>query len=65
LSKDVQAGMAQATDQASRRGDVPVTTLPDETPIKAAHYVQPQREDVAPAVRETVQLISEWRKAAK
>jgi iron(III) transport system substrate-binding protein len=65
LSKDVQYGMAQATDQASRRQDVPVTTQPDETPVKFAHYVQPQREDVAPAVRETVQLISEWRKAAK
>jgi hypothetical protein len=57
--------MAKATEQASRRGDVPVTTQPDETPIKGAHYVQPQREDVAPAVRQTIQLIGEWRKAAR
>jgi iron(III) transport system substrate-binding protein len=65
LSKDVQEGMAKATDQASRRQDVPVTTQPEETPVKNAHFVQPQREDVAPAVRQTVQLISEWRKAAR
>ena len=45
--------------------DVPVTTLPDETPIKGADYVIPQREDIAPAVRQTVQLIGDWRKAAK
>ena len=65
LSKDVQEGMAKATEQTSRRQDVPITTQPDETPIKGAHYVQPQREDTAPAVRQTVQSIGEWRKAAK
>jgi iron(III) transport system substrate-binding protein len=65
LSKDMQEGMAKATEQASRRGDVPVTTQPDETPVKFAHYVQPQREDVTPAVRQTIQSIGEWRKAAK
>jgi ABC-type Fe3+ transport system substrate-binding protein len=65
LSKDVQEGMAKATEQTSRRQDVPITTQPDETPIKGAHYVQPRREDTAPAVRQTVQSIGEWRKAAK
>jgi ABC-type glycerol-3-phosphate transport system substrate-binding protein len=65
LSKDVQYGMAKATDQASRRADVPVTTLPDETPIKGAHYVAPQREEIAPAVQQTVQFINEIRKAAR
>ena len=65
LGKDVQYGLAKATDQASRRADVPVTTLPDETPIPGAQYVTPQREDVAPAVQQTVQLINEIRKAAK
>ncbi|HEY3920150.1 MAG TPA: extracellular solute-binding protein [Stellaceae bacterium] len=65
LSKDVQYGMAKATDQASRRVDVPITTLPDETPVKGADYVVPQREDIAPAVRQTVQLISEWRKSTR
>jgi iron(III) transport system substrate-binding protein len=65
LSKDVQYGMAKATDQASRRRDVPITTLPDETPIPGASYVQPQREEVAPAVQQTVQFINELRKSAK
>jgi ABC-type glycerol-3-phosphate transport system substrate-binding protein len=65
LTKDVQYGMAKATEQASRRQDVPITTQPDETPIKGAQYVQPQREDVAPAVRQTVQFVTELRKSAK
>jgi ABC-type glycerol-3-phosphate transport system substrate-binding protein len=65
LSKDMQYGMAKATDQASRRRDVPITTLPDETPIEGAQYVQPQREDVAPAVQQTVQFINELRRSAK
>lgn len=65
LSKDVQEGMAKATDQASRRRDVPVTTLPDETPVAGAAYVVPQREDIAPAVQQTVQFINELRKAGK
>jgi hypothetical protein len=55
----------KATEQASRRQDVPIATQPDETPIKGAQYVQPQREDVAPAVRQTVQLVTELRKTGK
>jgi len=65
LTKDVQYDMAKATEQASRRQDVPITTRPDETPVKGAQYVQPQREDVAPAVRQTVQLVRELRKSTK
>ena len=65
LGKDAEYGLAKATGQASRRRDVPNTALPDETPIPGATYVQPQREDVAPAVRETVQFINELRKSAK
>jgi iron(III) transport system substrate-binding protein len=65
LTKDVQYGMAKATEQASRRQDVPITTQPDETPVKGAQYVQPQREDVAPAVRQTVQFITELRKSGR
>jgi len=57
--------MARATEQASRRQDMPATSAPDETPVKGAQYVQPQREDVTLAVRQTVQLITEWRKAAR
>jgi iron(III) transport system substrate-binding protein len=65
LSKDVQYGMAKATDQASRRRDVPVTTLPDATPEPGAHYIAPQREDNAASVQKTVQLINDIRKEAK
>ena len=65
LTRDVQYGMAKATEQASRRQDVPLTTQPDETPVKGAQYVQPQREDVAPAVRQTVQFVTELRKSTK
>ena len=65
LGKDVQYGMAKATEQASRRQDVPPTSAADETPIRGAEYVQPQREDTTPAVRQTIQLINEWRKAAR
>src|SRR5262249_6444394 len=65
LGKDAEYGLAKATGQAPRRRDVPSTALPDETPVAGATYVQPQREDVAPAVRETVQLINELRKSAK
>jgi ABC-type glycerol-3-phosphate transport system substrate-binding protein len=65
LSKDVQAGMAKATDQASRRRDLPTTTLPDATPVAGAHYLAPQREDAAAAVRQTVQMINDIRKEAK
>jgi iron(III) transport system substrate-binding protein len=65
LSKDVQIGMAKATDQASRRRDVPTTTLPDATPIPGAHYIAPQREDAAASVQQTVQMINEIRKKAK
>jgi ABC-type Fe3+ transport system substrate-binding protein len=65
LTRDVQYGMAKATEQASRRQDVPITTQPDETPVKGAQYVPPQREDVAPAVRQTVQFVTELRKSGK
>lgn len=65
LGKDVQTGFAKATGQASRRRDVSNTALPDETPIPGATYVQPQREDVQPAVQQTVQFINELRKMAK
>ena len=65
LSKDVQYGMAKATEQASRRLDVPPTTAPDETPIKGATYIQPQREDSAPALSAALALAAEDRKLVK
>ena len=65
LSQEIQFGLAKATDQASRRRDVPVTTLPDATPEPGAHYIAPQREDTAASVQKTVQLINDIRKEAK
>ena len=65
LSKDVQYGLAKATEQASRRLDVPPTTAPDETPIKGATYLQPQREDMAQALNAALALAAEDRKLVK
>jgi ABC-type Fe3+ transport system substrate-binding protein len=65
LSRDVQYAMAKATDQASRRRDVPQTTLPDETPVRGAAYIQPQREETAPALQAALSLVTEDRKIAK
>jgi iron(III) transport system substrate-binding protein len=65
LTKDVQYGLAKATEQASRRLDVPVTTAPDETPVKDATYLQPQREDATEALQSALALAAEDRKLAK
>jgi iron(III) transport system substrate-binding protein len=65
LSRDVQYGMAKATEQASRRLDVPPTTAPDETPIKGAVYLQPQREDATQALQAALALAAEDRKLVK
>jgi iron(III) transport system substrate-binding protein len=65
LSKDVQHGLATALDQASRRKDVPTTTLPDETPIPGAHYFAPQREENLPKIREAAAYIGELKKEVK
>jgi ABC-type Fe3+ transport system substrate-binding protein len=65
LTRDVQYGMAKATEHASRRLDVPTTTAPDETPIKGATYLQPQREDSAQALQAALALAAEDRKLAK
>ncbi|HXR85693.1 MAG TPA: extracellular solute-binding protein [Stellaceae bacterium] len=65
LSKDVQYGLAKATEQASRRLDVPLTTAPDETPVKGATYLQPQREDATEALQSALALAAEDRKLVK
>ena len=65
LTKDVQYGLAKATEQASRRLDVPLTTAPDETPVKGATYLQPQREDATEALQSALALAAEYRKLAK
>lgn len=65
LSKDTQYAMAKALDQASRRIDIPPTTLPDETPLRDAAYIQPQRESTAPDLQAALALAAEDRKATK
>lgn len=65
LTKDVQYGLAKATEQASRRLDVPLTTAPDETPVKGATYLQPQREDATQALQSALALAAEYRKLAR
>ena len=65
LSKDTQYAMAKALDQASRRIDIPPTTLPDETPLRDAVYIQPQRESTAPDLQAALALAAEDRKATK
>jgi ABC-type glycerol-3-phosphate transport system substrate-binding protein len=65
LSKETQLGLAQVLDQASRRKDLPVTTLPDETPIPGAHYFAPQREENIPKINEAAAYIAELKKEAK
>jgi iron(III) transport system substrate-binding protein len=65
LTKDAQYGLAKATEQASRRLDAPVTTAPDETPVKGATYLQPQREDATEALQSALALAAEDRKLAK
>jgi hypothetical protein len=57
--------LAKATEQASRRLDVPLMTAPDETPIKGAIYLQPQREDATEALQSALALAAEDRKLAK
>lgn len=65
LSKDVQYRMAKALDQATRRLDTPPTAQPDETAIKGATYIQPQREDMAQALNAALALAAEDRKLVK
>jgi ABC-type uncharacterized transport system YnjBCD substrate-binding protein len=65
LAKDTQLGLAKALDQASRRKDLPVTTLPDETPIPGAHYFAPQREENIPKINEAAAYIGELKKDVK
>lgn len=62
LSKDVQYGLAKAMVQNSRRKDVAAVTLPDETPIPGAEYLENQREEYDPAAQEARKLAAEFRK---
>ena len=65
LQKDVQYELAKALDMTSRRQDVPSTAPVDETPIKGAKYITPQREDVFPELVAGSKFIEELRKAER
>jgi ABC-type Fe3+ transport system substrate-binding protein len=65
LSKDVQNGFAIATQQASRRTDVPHAGDPEAKPIPGATYITPQREENQPAQDKVLAFISEVKKSVK
>lgn len=65
LSKDVQTGFAQATEQNSRRRDVPSVADADGTPLPGARYVAPQEEANMPLLEKSVAAIADIRKAAQ
>ena len=64
LSRDVQHGFSKATDQRSRRRDVPETAEPDSVPIPGAKYIVTQREENTDLQNETLRIIAEIRRAA-
>ena len=65
LSKDVQTGFAKATEQNSRRTDVPSIADADGTPVPGARYVAPQEEANDALLQKAVAEIGDIRKAAK
>ena len=65
LSKNVQAGFAKATEQNSRRNDVPSVADTDGTPVPGARYVAPQDEANDPLLQKAVAEIGDIRKAAQ
>jgi len=65
LSKDVQAGFAKATEQNSRRTDVPSVADADGTPVPGARYVAPQEEKNVPLLEKAIAEVVAIRKAAQ
>jgi iron(III) transport system substrate-binding protein len=65
LSKHVQAGFAKATEQNSRRTDVPSVADADGTPVPGAHYVAPQEQKNVPLLEKAIAEVAEIRKAAQ
>jgi iron(III) transport system substrate-binding protein len=62
LSKDVQYELAKAMIQNSRRKDVPSVTLPGETAVPGATYLENQREEYDAAAQKARALAAEFRK---
>jgi len=65
LTKGVQYGFAVATQQASRRTDVPHAGDPDAKPIPGAKYITPQGEENQEAQDKVLALISVIEKSRK
>jgi ABC-type glycerol-3-phosphate transport system substrate-binding protein len=65
LSEKTQEGYSHATEQASRRTDVPHAGEPETKPIKGAKYITTQREDNKAALDKTIAFIEEVRRNAK
>jgi ABC-type Fe3+ transport system substrate-binding protein len=65
MSRDVQHGFAKATDQRSRRTDVPETAEPDSIPVPGGKYITTQREENIEPQNETLRVIAEIRRAAR
>jgi iron(III) transport system substrate-binding protein len=65
LSREVQAGYAKATEQNSRRVDVPSATDVDGTPLKGAKYISPQREENNEALDASVAMVDRIRKSMR
>ncbi|HEY3918875.1 MAG TPA: extracellular solute-binding protein [Stellaceae bacterium] len=64
LSKAVQEGFAKATEQNSRRSDVPSVADADGTPVPGAHYVAPQEEANMPLMDKALAEVAAIRKSA-
>lgn len=65
LSKEVQNGFAIATQQASRRTDVPHAGDPDAKPIPGAKYITPQREESFQDLVAAAKQVDELRKSVR
>jgi hypothetical protein len=60
----VQTGFAKATEQNSRRNDVPSVADADGTPVPGAHYVAPQAEENVPILDKALATVAAIRKSA-
>jgi iron(III) transport system substrate-binding protein len=65
LSREVQEGFAKATEQNTRRTDVPSVADADGTPVPGAKYISPQREEHVEALMDAVRFVGEVRKEMK
>jgi ABC-type Fe3+ transport system substrate-binding protein len=65
LTKQVQSDLAKALDMNSRREDVPPAMLPEETRIRGAKYITPQREESFQQLVAAGKQVDELRKSMR